>query len=96
MNDVVLLYIIVSLVWLVILIISDLTFSTSFYSVLVSILFLVLYIPIAYYYISQGEQAKVQEALFVSIVLLIIYTIAIAAQSLLYLRNKNTAARVRM
>ena len=87
MNAIVLLYVVISLIWLIILIMVTQIFASSFYSIAVSVLFLIIYIPLAYYYISQGEEAKLQESLFFSILLLIVYAVVQAVEGIRYLRD---------
>ena len=88
MNDVILMYIVISLIWLVILILSSLIFRTGFGSALISIIFIIIYIPIAWYYISLGEDYKLQESLFVAILMLIVYAIVQAVYAIGLLRRK--------
>lgn len=86
MNAIVLLYVVISLIWIVILILVTQIFASSLFSIAVSVLFLIVYIPLAYYYISKGEEAKLQESLFFTILLLIGYAVLQSAEAIRFLR----------
>lgn len=75
-NDaIVLLYLILSVIWLIIIIFSDLIFGGDFSSIVFYVIFTIVYIPIAYYYISEGNVARIQESLYFTILILIVYVV---------------------
>jgi hypothetical protein len=74
-DAIIILYLILSVIWLIVTIFSDLIFGGDFSSFLFYVIFTIIYIPIAYYYVRHNEIMRLRESLLFTIIVLIIFVV---------------------
>ncbi|CAK7994937.1 Hypothetical protein POVR1_LOCUS455 [uncultured virus] len=68
-------YIIISVVWIMIFAIAGIVFRNSVLSIFLSILWVVVYIPLIVYYISRGETGKAWSVVVFTFITTLIYLV---------------------
>jgi hypothetical protein len=74
-DAIIILYLILSVIWLIVTVISDFIFGGDFSSFLFYVAFTIVYIPVAYYYAREGEVSRLQESLLFTVIILIIFVV---------------------
>ena len=82
-------YIIISVVWIMIFAIAGLVFGNSLFSIFLSILWVVAYIPLIVYYITRGEVGYAWSIVFFTFLTTLIYLIYVVTWLLAEFARRN-------
>jgi hypothetical protein len=72
-NRFIILYLAISIIWLIISLIINLVYQRNFLFIVFFVFTTIIYIPVALWYIRDGESYRVRQATYFTIGLLIVY-----------------------
>lgn len=83
--EVVIMYMIISIIWLCITVIIAIGYGTGFWGIIIFIILTFLYIPIIYYYMSRQQYERANQITLFTIVGLLVYLVVQALFALAYI-----------
>ncbi len=83
--EVVLMYMIISIIWLCITVIIAIGYGTGFWGIVIFIILTFVYIPIIYYYMSREQYERANQITLYTIIGLLVYLVVQAILALAYI-----------
>lgn len=83
--EIVAIYLIISILWLIVTAIVAVGYKKSVLGIVIFIIWTLIYIPLAYYYISKGNYKRVEDLTIITILGLIIYLVIEAILALTFI-----------
>ncbi len=88
METLIILYLLISLVWLIISIIVNMIYERRFIWTVIFIALTILYVPIALWYARQGREDRVKNIVLITIVWIVLYLIIEGAFAVSFLSTR--------